>query len=475
VEKHLSSRPAEILLSIDRGANESLRAQIERQLRDQVRSGALRPGSEIPSTRELALELGVSRPLIMEAYAQLAAEGYLALRQGAAPRVSQFSAPAARPPLTVPESSPPLLRYDFRPGIPDLASFPKKEWLKATAAALDSMTAQNFGYSERYGVAPLREALADYLGRVRGVSAAPEQILVTSGFEQARSFIARALWEKGVRRIAVENPGYADRAVFLDLGFELLPVPVDAEGLDVGTLAELKAQALLTTPAHQYPAGVVMSGARRLAIAAWLRRSNAIAIEDDYDAEFRYDRSPIGALQGLAPEHVLYAGTVSKTLAPALRLGWLVAPPELVEPLRTEMQFDYGRSRIEQHALAYLLKSGAFDRHLRRMRAIYATRRQTLLAAIAAHLPEAEVSGVAAGLHVAATLASKHDEATVIELAARRGIGISFMTRHFLGPSPKRSTLLLSYAGLSEAGLRAGIKGVAAVLAGWTEGPVNPI
>jgi len=263
----LTSRPAEILLTIDRTTGESLSAQIERQLRDAVRNGALRPGAAVPSMRDLARDLGVSRPTVMEAYAQLAAEGYLALRQGAGPKVADL-VPRAAPAIAVPASPRVELRYSFRTGTPDLASFPRSRWAKATAVAMASMQADEFGYGHRHGAEPLRQALTDYLGRVRGVSADPQQVLIIGGFDQARSFMAEALRRRGVTRIAVEDPGYGDRQVFLGSGFELIPVPLDDDGLRVAALEGTGAQTVLVTPAHQYPTGVVMSGARRLELAA---------------------------------------------------------------------------------------------------------------------------------------------------------------------------------------------------------------
>lgn len=462
----MSSRSTELLLAVDRNGPDSLQAQVERQLRDRIRQGTLRPGSELPSTRELSRDLGISRPLVMEAYAQLAAEGYLDLRQGAAPRVAN-TAPSPRrptlPPATVPT---PAFRYDFRPGIPDLSSFPAARWLKAVEAALKAMQPGDFGYAHRFGVAPLQQALADYLGRVRGVGADPRQILITGGFEQARTFLARVLRRRGVRYLAAENPGYADREVWLGAGFELIPIPVDDEGIDVAALAASKAQAVLLTPAHQYPTGVVMSGARRRAVVKWLIEKNAVAVEDDYDAEFRYDRAPVGALQGLAPEHVVYAGTSSKTLAPALRLGWLVAPPDLLGLLEDEhRQLDFGRGRIDQFALAHLITSGDYDRHLRRMRAVYRDRREALLSAIASEFPEAEVGGISAGLHATVRFSQPLDEPTILESARKRDIGLSFARRHYLGEAPDASTLLLSYANMTEAALRTAVRALGAIMA----------
>lgn len=460
----MTSRTAEILLTVDRNAPESLSAQIERQIREAVRSGALRPGAAVPSMRDLARDLGISRPTVMEAYAQLAAEGYLALRQGAGPKVAELTPREAA--LVTPPPIPSIeLRYSFRTGTPDLASFPRTRWVRATTAALTKMQVEEFGYGHRHGAAPLRQALVDYLGRVRGVTADARQVLIIGGFDQARSFMAETLRQRGVKRIAVEDPGYGDRQVFLGTGFELIPVPLDDDGLRVDLLEATKAEAVLVTPAHQYPTGVVMSGARRLELAAWLQKHDAIALEDDYDAEYRFDRAPIGALQGLAPGHVVYAGTVSKTLAPALRLGWLVVPPQLLETLMTIQHLaDNGRSRLEQHVLAEFITSGDFDRHLRKMRAIYRDRRATLLEAVAQELPEAAVGGVSAGLHACVALPHRVDEPAVMAAAARRGVEFGFMTPHYLGPQPDHSSMLLSYARMSESDIRAGVRGLKAAL-----------
>ncbi len=442
-----------------------MQAQVEKQLRDAIRGGTLRPGSEVPSTRDLARDLGISRPLVMEAYAQLAAEGYLALRQGAAPRVAD-TAPGQPVHDLPPEGiSSVNFRYDFRPGSPDLSSFPSARWLKALEAALKAMTSDDFGYGQRYGVLPLRLALANYLGRVRGVTADPRQILITSGFEQARTSMARALQRRGVKALAVEDPGYHDREIWLAAGLKLIPIPVDENGIDVAALRNSEAQAVLLTPAHQSPTGVVMSGGRRLALASWLRDRNAVALEDDYDAEFRYDRAPIGALQGLAPNHVVYAGTTSKTLAPALRLGWVVVPPDWLQTLEEELRLmDCGRGRIDQFALAHFITSGDYDRHLRRMRAVYRDRRETLLALLETELPEAEVGGISAGLHATVRFPRRLDEAAIIESATRRDMGLSFMRRHYLGAAPDESTLLLGYASIPESALRTALRTLAGII-----------
>jgi GntR family transcriptional regulator/MocR family aminotransferase len=461
----LTSSDVELLISVDRGRREPLQAQVEKQLREAIRSGTLRSGEEVPSTRDLARDLGISRPLVVEAYAQLAAEGYLCLRQGAAPRVADTG--PSRPVREFPPErySAVGFRYDFRPGSPDLSTFPAARWLKSLDLALGRMTHEDFGYGQRYGVQPLREALAAYLGRVRGVMADPRQILATSGFEQARAIMARVLKRRGVTELALEDPGYHDRQIWLAAGLNLIPIPVDHDGIDVAALAGSNAQAVLVTPAHQSPTGVVMSGPRRLALARWLRDNNAVAVEDDYDAEFRYDRAPVGALQGLAPDHVVYAGTTSKTLAPALRLGWMVVPPELLPALEDELRLmDCGRGRIEQFALAHFLDCGDYDRHLRKTRVLYRNRREALLAAIAAVWPDVTIGGVSAGLHATVRFPRRLDETAVIETANRRGIGLSFLRRHYLGAAPDESTMLLSYASMPESALRTTLRTLATLV-----------
>ena len=268
-----------------------------------------------------------------------------------------------------------------------------------------------------------------------------------------------------MEELALEDPGYYDREVWLAAGLKLIPIAVDENGIDVAALARSEAQAVLLTPAHQSPTGVVMSGERRLALASWLRDKNAVALEDDYDAEFRYDRAPIGALQGLAPDHVVYAGTTSKTLAPALRLGWMVVPPDLLLMLEDELRLmDCGRGRIDQFALAHFITSGDYDRHLRKMRALYRDRREALLAVIAAELPEAEVGGISAGLHATVRFPRRLDEAAIVESANKRDMGLSFMRRHYLGAAPDESTLLLSYAGMPESALRTALRTLATIV-----------
>jgi GntR family transcriptional regulator/MocR family aminotransferase len=455
----------ELLLSVARDAPLRLGAQIEDQLRRAVRDGGLRPGAAMPSTRDLASQLGVSRHIVVDAYSQLAAEGYLVLRQGARPRVSHAAA-AARAAAAEAASPAAPPRYDFRPSVPDASSFPRTAWARALREAVGTIPDVELVYGDPRGVDRLRAALADYLGRVRGVVADPDHIVVTCGYTQGQDLVCRTLAERGARRVGIENPGDVEWRLGVErAGLEAVPITVDDEGISVEELEQEDPDAVLLTPAHQHPTGVVMSGARRTALLAWLRRREAIAIEDDYDAEYRYDRAAVGALQGLAPDRVVYGGSTSKTLVPALRIGWLVLPPPLLEGVAShKLLADRGTARIEQHALASFLERGDLDRHLRRMRARYRTRRDAIVAAVSAELPGASVRGIAAGLHATVELPHGPDEAAIAAEAKRRRVALTTMHeyRHtpFFGPP----TLLLGYANVPEAAIGPGVREIAAAV-----------
>jgi GntR family transcriptional regulator/MocR family aminotransferase len=454
----LTSRPLELLLPLTRAGGRRLGAQIEDQLRRAIRAGTLAPGARLPSTRDLAGQLAVSRPIVVDAYAQLAAEGYLVVRQGARPRVSDAGAVGKPAPVETERAAPPP-RFDFRPSVPDLSAFPRSEWLRSLRNALAAMPDADLDYGDPRGVEPLRSALAEYLGRVRGVVGDPGQVVVTGGFAQARGLVCRALAASGVRRIAVEDPSHPEQlATIVQAGLDVAPVPVDESGIDVDALERAAVDAVVLTPAHQFPTGAVLSGERRTALLAWLRRRGAIAIEDDYDAEYRYDRAPVGTLQGLLPDRVVYAGTASKTLAPGLRIGWLVVPPSLLEAIGHEKRLaDLGCPRIEQHAFAAFLARGDLDRHLRSMRARYRARRDALVESLAEALPEAEIQGIAAGLHAAVRLPDSDDEQAIRGEASRRRIALSVMSDYRIDSGRGRATLLLGYAQSPEAAVRSGV------------------
>ena len=451
-------------MGVDRRADVTFGAQIEGQLRRAIRQGALRAGVRLPSTRDLAAQLGISRRIVVEAYAQLAAEGYLTLRQGARPAVAPV-APAVEDADPAPQ--PARARFDFRLSAPDVSIFPRGAWLRSLRDSLATIPDAELGYGDTRGVEQLRIALSDYLGRVRGVLADPSQVIVTCGSTEGHGLTFRVLAAAGVKRIAFEDPCLPDhREVARRAGLEVVPVEVDAGGIRVDALRRADAGAVVLTPAHQHPAGVVLSGERRAALLEWLREADAVAIEDDYDAEFRYDRAAVGALQGLDPGRVVYAGSVSKTLAPALRIGWLVAPRRLVPELREEKRLlNRGNARIEQFAFADFLERGEYDRHLRRMRARYRRRRDALVGAVAKLLPELEVRGAAAGLHANLRLRADDDEQAILTEGAARGLAFDILGAYRLAPVDAPPTLLLGYAQLGETTIADGIRELAAAIA----------
>jgi GntR family transcriptional regulator/MocR family aminotransferase len=454
---------SELLLTLDRRASGPLRSQLEEQLRSAVRDGRLAPGTALPSTRALARDLGVSRGVVVEAYDQLAAEGYLAARQGAPTRVAEaaFETPGAARDAS-PQRPP---RFDFRPGAPDVALFPRTRWIASLRRALREAPDARFDYGDARGAPELREALARYLGRVRGVACDPGRVIVTSGMAQGMALLGRTLVARRARRIAVEDPCSAPgRDQLAGTGLEPVPVDVDASGLRLDLLEAAAPDAVVVTPAHQFPTGVVLAPERRAALAEWAVRSSAFVLEDDYDAEYRYDRAPVGAVQGLAPERVVYAGSVSKTLAPALRLGWLVAPEQLAAAIAAaKASDDLGTPVVEQLTLADFIERGELDRHLRRTRATYRGRRDALVAALARHLPGCAPAGIAAGLHMVVHLPQSADERGVLARARERDIALYGLSEHSIRPA--RPALLLGYGRISEPAIEPGVRALARVVA----------
>jgi GntR family transcriptional regulator / MocR family aminotransferase len=445
----------DLLLGLDRDGG-GLRAQLEDQLRDAVRAGRLGPGAALPSSRALARELGVSRGVVVEAYAQLAAEGYLVARQGAPTRVSEAASPG--PGATPPAAGERPPRYDFRTGRPDVSLFPRNAWLASLRRALRDAPDARLDYGDPRGAPELRGALTRYLGRVRGVACDPERVIVTSGMAQGMALFARALTAGGARRIAMEDPSSAPgRDQLASNGFEIVPIPVDHDGLQTHHLEDVEVGAVMITPAHQFPLGVVLAPERRAALLDWAAHTGAVVLEDDYDAEYRYDRQPVGAVQGLAPDLVAYAGSTSKTLAPGLRLGWLVVPDHLLDPVTAAKESDdLGTPVVEQLALADFLERGRLDRHLRRTRSVYRARRDALVDALERLLPDCPPAGVAAGLHLVVQLPAGTDEQAVLDSARSRGLGVSGISEHRVEPGPP--ALLLGYGRLPEPAIEPAVR-----------------
>jgi len=453
------SRTPELLVRLERRSGETLSAQLERQLREAIREGRLKPGTVLPSTRALAAQLGTSRGLVVGAYAQLGAEGYLLLRRGAPARVAWA---VGQPVVLAREPHEKRPRHNLRPDLPDYAGFPREEWTKSYRAALKRAPDQELAYGDVRGSPALRAALVSYLGRARGVAGGPDHTFVCGGFAQAVGLLCAVLRRLGRETIGMENPGHAViREIVARTGLKTAPIPVDDDGIDVAALDRVDVDAVLVTPAHQFPTGVVLSPERRAAMLEWAERTDALVVEDDYDAEFRYDRAPVGALKGLAPERVAYLGSASKTLAPALRLGWLIAPSALVRPLADQVLYSViAPPRLEQLAFADFLERGELDRHLRRMRVRYRSRRDVLVRALGRELPDVKVRGIAAGLHVVALLPAGTDEPRVLAEARARGIGLYGLGEHRIGP-PGEPALLLGYAVSKEPAIRTAVRALA--------------
>ncbi|MFH9986319.1 MocR-like pyridoxine biosynthesis transcription factor PdxR [Streptomyces luteogriseus] len=415
-----------------------LRRGLTDALREAVRSGRLAPGTRLPSSRALAADLGIARNTVADAYADLVAEGWLSARQGSGTRVAmgapptplrQWASEAVPPPGTAPHpraASRPA--YDLRPGSPDLASFPRAQWLKAARRALTDAPYQALDYGDPRGRPELRAALAGYLSRARGVRADPERIVVCGGFAHGLKLLGTVLRARGARTVAVESYGLdAHRRILAGCGLDTVPLPFDRRGTDPG--GSPAADALLLTPAHQFPMGVPLHRDRRTAVVDRARRTGGLVLEDDYDGEFRYDRQPVGALQGLDPDRVVYLGTASKSLAPGLRLAWMVLPPGLAEEAAAAKGGVDTCGVLDQLTLAEFLTSGAYDRHVRATRLRYRRRRDALVAAVAARAPEAGVTRIAAGLHVLLRL-PPGTEQSVVQAAHWRGLALHGLARY---------------------------------------------
>jgi GntR family transcriptional regulator/MocR family aminotransferase len=447
-------------LSLDRRDGETLRAALGRALREAILTGALRSGVRLPASRALAQQLGVSRGVVTDVYGQLEAQGFVVSRAREAPVVASVQGP--RVVRAEPELEDPPPRYDLTPTTPDVTLFPLTRWLAAAQHAARSSGSATLDYREPRGERVLRAALADHLGRTRGVIADPAQIVIVQGTAQSVDLLLRVLRARGASRVAVEDPSHTRQHERIQaMGLEVVPRPVDKHGMVVDGL---EADAVLVTPAHQFPTGCVLSGERRRDLIAWARTNRSLIIEDDYDSEFRYDREPVRALQGLAPDHVAQLGTVSKTLAPSLRLGWLVVPAHLVdEAERTKRLLDDYSPALDQLALAELLSRGDYDRHVRRARGIYRARRDRMLAALAKHLPELMVEGIAAGMHLVLRLPPGADDLAIAEDARRAGIRLPALSSFRIRPA-NSGGLVVGYGRLHESAVEPAIEALAKVV-----------
>jgi len=455
---------ATLHLAIDRDTGTPLHRQVYEGLRQAILGGRLRPGQRVPSTRGLATDLGISRLPVLTAYDQLLHEGYLTGRTGSGTFVSEgVPDDLLRPPARTggtpraPHSSstrPPPANRDqalgpFQIGLPAVDEFPRTVWARMVARHAHAMAPAQMAYGDPAGLAELRVAVAEHLRAARAVRCEADQVLIVSGSQAALRLAAAVLLARG-DRVAIEEPGYFGAQTALSAGgAELVPVPVDAEGMMIASLRRRggRVRAAYVTPSHQYPLGPSMTASRRFALLDWAERRNAWVLEDDYDSEFRYVSRPIGALQGMdAHERVVYIGTFSKALFPAVRVGYLVVPPSLRQRfVSARGAFDMFTPTLTQLALAEFLRGGHFARHLRRMRGIYLARRDALLAGLGRHCtPALTISNADAGLHVAGFLADRIDDRDVVRRMSRRGLTAMALSTCFVGAA-RRSGLLLGF------------------------------
>jgi GntR family transcriptional regulator/MocR family aminotransferase len=433
-----------------------LRRQLEGALRVAIRSGRLAPGSVLPPSRDLADEIGVSRGVVVDSYAQLTTEGYLTAKRGSGTHVALLPA-SGTPPAPRQVSPPEHFRYDLRPGQADFHAFPRARWKAALVRALRELPDRRLGYANHRGVAELRNAVAGYLARVRGVVVEPEHVVVCCAASQALTVLWQALRKQGGRRVAIEDPGWRwQRYTVEHAGLEAVPVRVDADGLVVSELAAANVDAVVVTPAHQYPTGVVMTAERRSALITWARERRALIVEDDYDVEYRFGREPVASLQGLAPDLVAFVGTTSKTLAPALRLAWVVPPSHLIDDVENVLLVTgVTPPTLDQMAMASFIEDAALERHLRSMRGRYRAKRDVLIDALGTHLPDVRIGGAAAGLHLLAWLPDGTDEHATALRARRSGVGVHELHRHCTTHASSSPALILGFALPSQSELRA--------------------
>ncbi|MFI2433834.1 PLP-dependent aminotransferase family protein [Streptomyces sp. NPDC018693] len=457
------------------------RAALIRALREAVRSGRLAPGTRLPPYRSLAADLGVARNTVADAYAELVAEGWLTARQGSGTRVADRARPL-RPGARMPKKAPPRARgprHDLRQGTPDASAFPRAAWLASYRRALHQAPNEVFGPGDPAGRRELREALTEYLARARGVRTEPDRIVICSGFAHA----LRLLFAQGAQGgrsgqggppaggvlrgpLAVEAYGLPfHRDLLTAAGVRTVPLPLDEHGAQVGRLG--RERAVLLTPAHQFPTGGPLHPARRAAVIDWARARDGVILEDDYDGEFRYDRRPVGAVQGLDPDRVIHIGSVSKSLSPALRLGWMVLPERYVDGVLAAKGEREGWASVpDQLGLADFTVSGSYDRHVRRMRQRYRSRRDRLVAALAAHAPHIEVTGVAAGLHAVLRL-PRGTERSTVKAAAWHGValdGLAAFRHPEAPPAGAVDGIVVGYATPSEHAYEAALEALVAVL-----------
>ena len=440
------------------------RAALETALRQAIGSGQLHGDAKLPSSRALASELGVSRATVVAAYEQLVAEGFLVAQHGSATRVNAVHVPTSPSADTNLMGEPP--RYDFRPGEPSSDAFPRQLWMRSVRRVMAEAPDDVFGYADPRGRVELRTVLASHLGRTRSVITEPAGVTVVSGVASALGFLGEMFVRGHTGRIAVEDPMlFLHRHILQSVGLTVVPIRVDDQGIVTDDLADVEVDAVLVTPAHQHPVGTTLSATRRNELVAWARETDTWIIEDDYDGEFRYDRRPIGALQALAPDRVIYAGTASKTLAPGLRIAWLVVPPALRQEVLGTIFIRGGVSSIDQLALADFITTGALDRHLRTMRARYRDRREVLADLLDA-IDWLEIVDHPAGLHLTARILDPSvSESQLVAEAESQSIGLMGLgVCHLDRANPSHRGLIIGFSRPAEHRFRSGVEALLMLL-----------
>lgn len=461
-------RAFDLFLAVDRSCATPLGRQVEDQLRAAIRSRKLQSGRELPSTRALARDLSVSRGVVVRAYGQLAAEGYLELRRGAAPSVREPRTDSPATPASKRSASLAKVRYDLRPHLPEASLFPRHTWLRSLRHAVTTAGCSDLSYSDPRGLEQLRTEVSAYLGRARGIAAEPDQIIVTAGCTHSLNLIFRMLARKGATRIGVENPSdclvhtIAERAGLTPVGISL-----DGDGILVGELGAAGAKAVVVSAGHQFPTGSVLTRERQAALVRWADQAGALVVEDEYDAALRLDWTPISARDGFVRDRVVYLGSTGKTLSPAVRLGWAVLPRTLATVFAEEVITSVLQiPAIEQLAFADFLRRGEYDRHLRHLRIVFSQRRAALAAAFERALPDARVRDAAAGLNMLIELPSVEQEQAAFRRASSRGIKIETLSRHTLpGYKGPAAGLLIGVGGLPDGAIPYVVEELARALA----------
>ncbi|MFD1538581.1 MocR-like pyridoxine biosynthesis transcription factor PdxR [Nonomuraea guangzhouensis] len=474
--KNQTNAAWDTLLDLDAQPAGPLHDRLRRALRSAIVGGRIAAGSALPPSRTLAADLGCSRWVVTEAYAQLAAEGYLEARTGSATRVRPgvtgpatgtrpgFGDPPARPVPQPARLGPPFAhpRFDFTPGLPDLRAFPRKRWADAVREAGRQSPFTDLGYLEHAGHPHLRETLAGYLTRSRGAAIAAEDLTICAGTTDGLARIARGLREHGHTHLAVEDPGWTwTREAVVDAGLVAVPIGVDGDGLRVDLLRDQPwIRAAIVAPAHQFPTGTVLAPARRAELIRWAHDVDGILLEEDKDADYRYDRRPVAAIQGMAPSRTALLGSVSKTLSPALRIGWFATPPRWTSDVAVANPLGLPPSVLDQLAFAWFLDDGGYDRHLRACRRRYRARRDVLVGELACRLPGARVSGAAAGLHLLLHLDGVR-ATEVVAAAARDGVSVDAVGNYASEAGAGDSTLILGYGNLADSAVAEGVSRLA--------------